>query len=459
VEPPSGAEVAAAAPEPNRRHFGDDARPAEGADPNALPTRVAAAAPAAPPPPPFQIADIFKPADFLRCVFQDDGFAYIGDERVGFFKVPLSNVHEVLNEVAAAGLARRVVANVPYTELLPPDPAARNAPPKSVMRFVPGEDLSDVLRGETPGGRSVALPAGLTRAEFIERIREQFIRDRLLSAILGDYDRKGNNYLVTPDGQLVAIDHANAEPFDLDLSPESVAELMRKRMVGEDYPREGSTTTRYRDLDRQLGATWAAVTKAWKEMKARLRDAKGDLDEKALGDLAATYGAEREQVLATWKARIEVMEGVLGTVFGEEMRAKYDLTPRPDSGQPILFGQRGVSPAFSSKGGFKGADIDAIVEKLNKKELTPEDLPVEFIWVNGAKVVVNNRSLTTLSKAGLKPTKMSDMTGKLPKDGPDCLESVLMRLEEMDGKPSSSIPIRAGDGWNAPTREIVNLPE
>ena len=49
--------------------------------------------------------------------------------------------------------------------------------------------------------------------------------------------------------------------------------------------------------------------------------------------------------------------------------------------------------------------------------------------------------------------------GQLPKDGPDCLESVLLRLEEMDGKPSRSIPIRAGDGWNAPTRETVTLPE
>src|SRR5207249_6042662 len=129
---------------------------------------------------------------------------------------------------------------------------------------------------------------------------------------------------------------------------------------------------------------------------------------------------------AAWKARIEEMEGVLGAVFGEELRAKYDLTPRPDSGQPILFGQRGVSPAFSSKGRFKGADIDAVVEKLKSGELTPDDLPVEYIWVGGQKVVVNNRSLTALSKAGKQPTKMRDMTGQLPKDGPDCLESVLL---------------------------------
>jgi hypothetical protein len=141
------------------------------------------------------------------------------------------------------------------------------------------------------------------------------------------------------------------------------------------------------------------------------------------------------------------------------LQQKYDLTPRPDTGQQIKFGQRGVSPDFSSKGRFQGASIDEIAAKLKAKELTPDDLPVEFIWVNGEKVVINNRSLTTLTKAGFKPTKMVDMTGRLPKEGPDSLESVLERLEEMGGKPSNSIPIRSTDDRNSPAREVITLPK
>ena len=143
---------------------------------------------------------------------------------------------------------------------------------------------------------------------------------------------------------------------------------------------------------------------------------------------------------------------------------KYDLTPHEDKGQPILFGQKGVSPSFSSKGAFKGADINDVVAKLKSGQLNPNDLPVQYIWVNGQKVVVNNRSLTALSKAGLRPTKEIDMTGKLrhcspvPPSIPDCLEDVLQRLEEMNGRPSSSSHIRSGDGWNAPTRETIVLP-
>jgi Flp pilus assembly pilin Flp len=140
---------------------------------------------------------------------------------------------------------------------------------------------------------------------------------------------------------------------------------------------------------------------------------------------------------------------------------KYDTTPGIDMGQPIKFGQANVSPRFSSGGLFKGADVDEVAARLRSGELSPDDLPVQYIWVNGDKMVVNNRSLTALSKAGLQPTRTIDMTGRLPATGDDSLVNVLGRLETMEGnKPACTMCVREShDDWGSPNREVVRLPE
>jgi hypothetical protein len=139
---------------------------------------------------------------------------------------------------------------------------------------------------------------------------------------------------------------------------------------------------------------------------------------------------------------------------------KYDTTPGVDTGQPILFGQANVSPRFSKGGLFKGADVDEVVARLQRGELSPDDLPVQYIWVDGQKMVVNNRSLTALSKAGMKPTRTVDMTGKLGEGGDDSLASVLGRLETMEGnKPSATISVREShEDWGSAAREVVTVP-
>ncbi len=137
----------------------------------------------------------------------------------------------------------------------------------------------------------------------------------------------------------------------------------------------------------------------------------------------------------------------------------YDLAPGDDPSQPLRFGQIGVSPEFSSKGRFQGADVDVVAQKLSNGDLTPSDVPVQYIWVNGEKVVVNNRSTTALSKAGIPQSKWvtEDHTGRLPPDGPDSLPSVLERLDEMGGQPSDTMPIRETSDRNAPIREVVPI--
>jgi hypothetical protein len=144
------------------------------------------------------------------------------------------------------------------------------------------------------------------------------------------------------------------------------------------------------------------------------------------------------------------------------------LTPG-DPSKPILFAQKGVSPEFSKAGRFNGAPIEQIAGELQSGARSPDELPVQYIWVNGEKVVVNNRSLTTLSKAEMHPTKTEDKTGTLPeptphpdtkKTDPDSLPSVLERLDEMDGKPSDTMPVRKpGAGRDSEPDYIVPLPK
>lgn len=142
----------------------------------------------------------------------------------------------------------------------------------------------------------------------------------------------------------------------------------------------------------------------------------------------------------------------------------YDLSSG-DKAKPAKFGQRAVSPRFSTpqhgKGNplIAGKSIDEVAAQLRNGDLLPSDLPVQYIWVNGEKVVVNNRSATTLSKAGIPQSKwrMVDMTGKLPDKGADSLPSVLERLDEMAGQPSRSMPVRETPDWSSPIKETVDI--
>lgn len=136
---------------------------------------------------------------------------------------------------------------------------------------------------------------------------------------------------------------------------------------------------------------------------------------------------------------------------------RYDTKPGANASAPILFGQIGASPNFSKEGFYKGADVDALAADLKAGRRKPEDIRIQYIWVDGARVAVNNRSLAVLSKAGFKPLYVEDMTGRLPRSGPDCLQSVLRRLDEMKGRPSRSIRLRTSHDRQAPIRETVEI--
>ena len=158
----------------------------------------------------------------------------------------------------------------------------------------------------------------------------------------------------------------------------------------------------------------------------------------------------------------------LSTQALEQLKAKYDLSQRSDT-CPVYFGQPTIRQRFSGDGIFRRATLDEIVAKLKSGSLTPDDIPVQFIWVDGKRVTVNNRSLGVLYKAGMRPTKLVDRTGTLPPEGSESLQAVLRRLEVMGGMPSTEMLVRTegmsegrlteASDWDVPMGEIVSMPD
>jgi hypothetical protein len=157
------------------------------------------------------------------------------------------------------------------------------------------------------------------------------------------------------------------------------------------------------------------------------------------------------------------------TISLDDLKIKYDLS-RKNHSCPVYFGQANAQSRFSGSGRFSRMALADLVTKLKAGDLTPDDFPIEFVWIDGKRVTLNNRSLTALYKAGKRPTKLIDRTEISSAQSLDELASVLRRLEGMAGKPSTEMLVRTAglgpDGqprepsdWDAPIGEIVSMPE
>lgn len=81
-------------------------------------------------------------------------------------------------------------------------------------------------------------------------------------------------------------------------------------------------------------------------------------------------------------------------------------------GKKVLFGQARVDPTFSTKPNvpahLQGRLLEEVAEELRAGTMHPDQIPIEaFEHPSGHLVTVNNRGLTALSMAGMKPTKIS----------------------------------------------------
>ena len=128
----------------------------------------------------------------------------------------------------------------------------------------------------------------------------------------------------------------------------------------------------------------------------------------------------------------------------------------------IHFGQKAVSPEFSSGGDFQGQSLDEVAAALKADPSKADSIVVNYIVdpETGEKITVNNRSLTVISMAGLSPTNTNDVTGQLPTTGPDTQAAVDQRLAEIGDRGRTSIGVRPPDasGWDTPPARYVPLP-
>ncbi|MEV1287366.1 polymorphic toxin-type HINT domain-containing protein [Micromonospora sp. NPDC049679] len=81
----------------------------------------------------------------------------------------------------------------------------------------------------------------------------------------------------------------------------------------------------------------------------------------------------------------------------------------------VLFGQARVGPNFSSAGAFNGRSVYDVADDLIAGTISPDDVVINAFRHRGALVTENNRSLTALSLAGMKPTNINIVraSGKL----------------------------------------------
>jgi len=151
----------------------------------------------------------------------------------------------------------------------------------------------------------------------------------------------------------------------------------------------------------------------------------------------------------------------------DDLKNKYDLAPKNHQ-CPIYFGQANAQSRFSGSGKFSKMPLADLAAKLKAGEVTPDDVPIEFIWIDGKRVTLNNRSLTALYKAGKRPTRLIDVSKESSVQA-NALADALRRLEGMAGKPSTEMLVRTpglgSDGrfreasdWDAPIGEIVSMP-
>jgi hypothetical protein len=103
-------------------------------------------------------------------------------------------------------------------------------------------------------------------------------------------------------------------------------------------------------------------------------------------------------------------------------------------GTPILFGQASVKSTFAH-GPFTGRTIGQVAADLRAGKASADLLPVEVVVRNGQTVALNNRSLLTLRRAGVEPTKVIDRTG-------DTVAERLLDSHLRGGMPSDVIRVR-----------------
>ena len=302
------------------------AEPSPNGDPHARRTDLPAVR--APPPVPalpFRMAEIFEPLDLATVEFTGNDKGHLKGRQVVIEREifdPRSAAIE--NEVAAYQLGRLLGANIPWASAFTHAQGNRAGERVVVTRWIeslaPWDDLLaavlDVPHAKVSADFDRQRLEPFKTPQVRERLRTQYLSDLFVSMILGDFDRKSDNYVLTPDGQLAGIDHVEAQALEPDireLRASQVAQRMLRRLDNE----------RASKLAKAFGLTHEQMASAWRLLKAKLTHADGTLDQNALRQIAQLYGDRAELVLQTLNLRVHVMEAVLAGYF----QARYKVRP------------------------------------------------------------------------------------------------------------------------------------
>jgi hypothetical protein len=102
----------------------------------------------------------------------------------------------------------------------------------------------------------------------------------------------------------------------------------------------------------------------------------------------------------------------------------------------IQFGQISVKYSFTH-GPHAGRSIGEVARNLRLGKVSPNTLPIEFVYKNGQAVTLNNRSLLALKRAKLEPTIIHNLTGNQAAEA-------LLNSHLRGSLPSYTIRVRGG---------------
>jgi hypothetical protein len=163
---------------------------------------------------------------------------------------------------------------------------------------------------------------------------------------------------------------------------------------------------------------WNAGTRGWTEA-AQLKT--GDKLRSPDGETTQTVAAVKVWTGLKWMQDLTVNDTHTYYVLAGSTPV---LVHNCGGDEPVLFRQARVGPNFSKGGAFKGRSIYDVAGDLKAGRLSSDDIQINAFRHNGALITENNRSLTALSLAGMKPTNINiveasqKLLGRLDEVGP-----------------------------------------
>jgi len=156
-----------------------------------------------------QLADYADRTDFTRAYFHGGGSSITAvrtysDGRELLEKYHIDTDDQADTEVAVSYIGGVVRAPVPPVVLLPETDEDGNL--GTLSEYVEGKTAAQIL----PGYTSIGIPEYERRERQIAA-QHQDDRLGLLDLLIGNTDRHAGNWIITPTGGVVGIDHANAE--------------------------------------------------------------------------------------------------------------------------------------------------------------------------------------------------------------------------------------------------------